>query len=185
MLDELINSDPKNVGEITLTRFLDASVDLVWKNWTEPQHIKTWWGPKGFICTFANVDLRVGGVSLFCMRSPEGRDYWSTGIFREIVMPSLIVCSDSFADERGNIVPASFYGMNSDQPLEMQWIVTFEDDKGKTKFTIRHSGLLKGSMSEQTYQGWSQTLDKFADSLKYSLPRNSNIEKVQQQVNNS
>jgi uncharacterized protein YndB with AHSA1/START domain len=107
------------------------------------------------------------------MRSPEGRDYWSTGIFREIVIASRIVCTDSFADERGNIVPASYYGINSAQPLEMLWTITFEDIKGNTKFTLNHAGLLKGIMSEQTYQSWSQTLDKFSDSLKYSLPRNS------------
>ena len=51
MLDEIFNYDSKKVGEITLTRLFDASPDLVWKNWTEPNHVKTWWGPKGFICT--------------------------------------------------------------------------------------------------------------------------------------
>jgi hypothetical protein len=55
----------------------------------------------------------------------------------------------------------------------MLWTITFEDIKGNTKFTLNHAGLLKGIMSEQTYQSWSQTLDKFSDSLKYSLPRNS------------
>ena len=184
MLDEIFNYDSKKVGEITLTRLFDASPDLVWKNWTEPNHVKTWWGPKGFICTFADIDLRVGGVALYCMRSPEGRDYWSTGIFREILKPSRIACTDSFADERGNVVPASFYGMNSDQPLEMLWTVTFENIKEKTKFTLNHSGLLIGTMSEQTYQGWSQTLDKFSDSLKYSLPGNS-TSNIKKQLNHS
>jgi uncharacterized protein YndB with AHSA1/START domain len=184
MLDEIFNHDSKKVGEITLTRLFDASPDLVWKNWTEPHHVKTWWGPKGFICTFADIDLHVGGVALYCMRSPEGRDYWSTGIFREILKLSRIICTDSFADERGNVVPASFYGMNSDQPLEMLWTVTFENIKGKTKFTLNHSGLLKGTMSDQTYLGWCQTLDKFSDSLKYALPGNSTAN-INQQLNHS
>ena len=184
MLDKLYNTESKKVGKITLTRLFDASPDLVWKTWTEPLHIKSWWGPKGFICTFADIDLHVGGVALYCMRSPEGQDIWSTGIFREIVLPSRIVCTVSFADERGNVVPASYYGMSSDQPLEMLWTVTFEDFNSKTKFTLHHSGLLVGSMSDQTYQGWSQTLDKFSDSLKYSLPRNS-ISNIKQQLNHS
>ena len=74
--------------------------------------------------------------------------------------------------------------MSSDQPLEMLWTITFENIKGKTKFTLNHSGLLKGSMSEKTYQGWSQTLDKFSDSLKYSLPVNS-ISNIKQRLNHS
>jgi uncharacterized protein YndB with AHSA1/START domain len=123
-------------------------------------------------------------VALYCMRSPEGRDYWSTGIFRELVKPTRIVCTDSFADERGNVVPASFYGMNSDQPLEMLWTVTFDNINGQTKFTLNHSGLFKGTMSEQTFQGWNQILEKFTDSLKYSLPGKS-TSNINQQLNHS
>jgi uncharacterized protein YndB with AHSA1/START domain len=164
----------KNNGcEITITRIFNATRDLVWKTWTEPERIKRWWGPKDFTSTVCNIDLRVGGVLLFCMRSPEGRDFWSTGIFREIVDHSLIVCTDSFADERGNIVPASHYGMNSDFPLEMLWTITFEDFKGNTKFTLMHSGLPIGEMADLTNQGWNESMDKFAETLKYSLPRNN------------
>jgi uncharacterized protein YndB with AHSA1/START domain len=182
-MSEEKNSYIKKAGEIKITRFFDASRDLVWKNWTEPEHIKTWWGPKGFTCSFVNIDLHVGGVALYCMRSSEGLDYWSTGIYREIVKPSRIVCTDSFADERGNIVPASYYGLSSDQPLKMVWIVTFEVINDKTKFTLKHSGLLAGSMCDLTYQGWNESLDKFEDSLKYSLPRDS--KDLRQQIKNS
>jgi uncharacterized protein YndB with AHSA1/START domain len=185
MSEEINNSVSKKLGEITITRFFDASRDLIWKVWTEPEHIKRWWGPKGFTAPLCKIDFRVGGVALYCMRSPEGKDYWSTGIFREILKPSRIVCTDSFADERGNVVPASYYGMSSDLPLEMLWTVTFEQYKGNTKFILRHSGLLTGSMSDLTYQGWSQSLDKFTDTLKYSLPRHSNSENIKQQINHS
>ena len=172
MLENNIYS-PQNRGEIIITRYFNATRDLVWKTWTESEHIKRWWGPKGFTSPFCNIDFRVGGVLLFCMRSPEGRDFWSTGIFREIVKPSFIVCTDSFADERGNIVPASYYGMNGDFPLEMLWTITFEEINGNTKFTLMHSGLPSGEMSEMTKQGWDQSLDKFAETLKYSVPRNN------------
>ena len=173
MSEEKNISVNKTGGEINITRFFDATRDLVWKTWTEPERIKRWWGPKNFISTFCNIDLHVGGVLLFCMRSPEGRDFWSTGIFREVVDHSLIVCTDSFADERGNIVPASYYGMNADFPLEMLWTITFEEFKGNTKFTLRHSGLPLGEMVNLTKQGWNESLDKFAETLKYSLPRNT------------
>ena len=86
-------------GEITITRYFNATRDLMWKTWTEPERIKTWWGPKGYTSPICKIDFCVGGVLLFCMRSPDGRDYWSTGLFREIVEPSRIVCTDSFADE--------------------------------------------------------------------------------------
>jgi uncharacterized protein YndB with AHSA1/START domain len=108
------------------------------------------------------------------MRSPEGRDFWSTGIFREIVSLERIVCTDCFADEKGNIVPASHYGMSMDFPLEMLWTITFQENNGETRFSLRYSGTPSGNINDMANKGWNQSLDKFADTLKYSLPRKSN-----------
>ena len=100
------------------------------------------------------------------MRSPEGKDYWSTGVYREIVPLQRIVCTDSFADEQGNVVPATYYGMSPDFPLEMLVTVTFEDQAGKTRMTLKHTGLPTGDMREETGAGWNQSFDKLAASLK-------------------
>jgi uncharacterized protein YndB with AHSA1/START domain len=100
------------------------------------------------------------------MRSPEGREFWNTGVYREIVEPERIVCTDCFADEKGNVVPASHYGMSSDFPLELRWTVTFEEHEGKTKLTLGHTGLPSGTMSDMTGQGWNQSFDKLAKSLE-------------------
>ena len=56
----------------------------------------------------------MGGKFLYCMRSPEGKDYWDTGVYREIVWLERIVFTDSFADQKGNVVPATQYGMSAD-----------------------------------------------------------------------
>jgi hypothetical protein len=63
---------------------------------------------------------------------PEGQDYWSTDVYRGIVPQERIVCIDSFADEKGNPVPASHYGMG-DGPAELQVMVTFEEHEGKQR----------------------------------------------------
>ncbi len=100
------------------------------------------------------------------MRSPDGKDYWSTGVYREIVVPERIVCTDSFADEKGNVVPASHYGMPGDWPSELLVTVTFEEHNGKAKMTLRHVGLPAGTMSDLTNAGWNESFDKLADSFK-------------------
>lgn len=155
--------------ELVIERTFDAPRELVWKAWTEPERMMRWWGPKGFTCPHCEIDLRVGGKYLNCMRGPAGtdfdKDYWSTGVYREIVPLERIVCTDSFADESGNVVPASHYGMTGDFPLEMLVTVTFEEHEGKTKMTLRHAGLPAGEMSEGAQQGWSESFDKLAESL--------------------
>jgi len=152
--------------ELVITRVFDAPRELVWKAWTEPERFMQWWGPKGFTSPVCKIDLRVGGKYLNCMRSPEGKDYWSTGVYREVVEPERIVCTDSFADAEGNVVPATHYEMSADSPLEMLVTVTFEKHEGTTKLTLQHVGLPAGEMSELTGAGWNESFDKLAESLK-------------------
>ena len=152
--------------EIVITRIFDAPRDLVWKAWTDPEHFKRWWGPKDFTSPFCKIDLRVGGKYLNCMRSPEGQDFWTTGVYREIVPLERIVYTDSFADREGNVVPATHYGMSADFPLELLLTVTFEEQGGKTKMTLRHVGIPAGEMSDLTAAGWNESFDKLSESLK-------------------
>jgi len=84
-----------------VARDFDAPREMVFKAWTEQDRLKHWWGPRGFTTPFCEIDLRPGGVFLFCMRSPEGRDSWGRSVFREIVVPERLVLAMSFADAEG------------------------------------------------------------------------------------
>jgi len=126
-----------------------------------------WWGPRDYTSPACKIDFRVGGAYLFCMRSPEGQDLWSTGVYREIVPPERIVYTDDFADEKGNVVSPAEYGIPGEWP-EGPSLVTliFEEHEGKTKLTLRHAGLPAGEMSEMAEAGWNESLDKLAASLR-------------------
>jgi|SRR5215203_1625318 len=124
-----------------------------------------WWGPKGFTTPFCAVDLREGGVFLYCMRSPEGRDFWGRGVFREIVVPERIVFAMSFADAGGNVVPATHYGMSPEWPLETLLTVAFEEAAGKTRATLRYEGVPPGADRDGTRQGWSESLERLGEYL--------------------
>jgi uncharacterized protein YndB with AHSA1/START domain len=100
------------------------------------------------------------------MRAPDGKDYWSTVVYRQIIPLEKIVMTDSFADKKGNVVPGTRYGMSDDFPLEMLVTVTFEECDGKTKMTLRHVGIPSGIMSDMTSASWSTSFDKLAESLK-------------------
>ena len=161
-----IGAKPANQALI-ITRVFDSPRELVWKAWTDPEHLMRWWGPKIFTSPACKIDFRVRGQYLFCMRSPEGKDFWSTGVYREIVPMERFVYSDNFADEKGNIVPPSHYGLPGENwPKEIVVTVTFEDLKGKTKMTLQCVGFPDGQMSEMAKAGWNESFDKLAASLK-------------------
>lgn len=158
--------------DLTITRVFDAPVERVWRAWTIPEQTRRWWGPKIFTSPSCRTDLRVGGKYLFCMRSDSGPDawqkgLWSTGVYKEIVPFKKIVFTDCFADEHGNVVSPVYYGMPADFPLELLVTVTFEKQEGnKTKMTLVHSGMPEGEHYQGAYQGWNESFDKLAESLK-------------------
>ncbi|MES2848613.1 MAG: SRPBCC domain-containing protein [Bacteroidota bacterium] len=71
--------------EIVSKRLLDAGNDTVYRAWSDPGHLKNWWGPHGFTNTFTEFDLRPGGKWSLVMHGPDGKDYQSEIIFEDIV----------------------------------------------------------------------------------------------------
>jgi len=150
---------------ITITRTFDAPRERVWEQWTDPNHYMCWWGPKDFTAPYAKLDLRPGGKYLSCMRGPDGKEYWDAGKYEEIDNLKRIVYTDFFADEHGNPVAPSYYGMKGDEPVEMAVQVNLEDIGGKTRLTLEQCGLTDRDMLDQSKEGWNQSFDKLAQCL--------------------
>ncbi|MCW3126007.1 MAG: polyketide cyclase [Bacteroidetes bacterium] len=77
--------------ELTITRLIDAPRELVWLVWTDPDHIRNWWGPTGFTNTIATMNVKPGGIWEFVMHSPDGTDFKNKSIYKEVVKPERIV----------------------------------------------------------------------------------------------
>lgn len=153
--------------ELVSTRTINAPREMVFKAWTEPEHLKRWWGPRGFTAPHVTIDPRPGGVYHYVMRSPDGQEFWGKGVFREIVRPERIVYMDSFSDEAGNLVEPTHYGMSPDFPAQTLITVTFAEHQGKTEVTLRYSvGSASAIDRENMQQGWAESLDRLAEYLE-------------------
>jgi uncharacterized protein YndB with AHSA1/START domain len=147
----------KNI--ISIKRTLDLPLDSVWKAWTEAESFKQWWGPSDYTCPHCKIDFKVGGHYLACMQSKNGDNVWSTGSFLEIEDHKKIVYTDSFADSKGNKVPASTYGIKGEWPLELIVTIELEEVNGKTDMLLTHEGISE-AMHVDCISGWNQSLDK-------------------------
>lgn len=149
---------------LIFSRLLSASPEVVWKAWTEADLLKAWWGPMGFTVPLCELDAQVGGKYFYCMRGPmpdgEILEVYATGRYLEVVPGKKLAFTDSFADEKGNVVPGTHYGMEG-MPLEMLVEVNLEAEGGKTRMIIRHIGLPMDTV-EMTSSGWNQSFDKLA-----------------------
>src|SRR5215469_2694594 len=77
--------------ELTITKLLNAPVELVWKVWTDPEHIKYWWGPNGFTNTISEMAVKPGGDWNLIMHGPDGKDYKNKSVFKEVIKNEKIV----------------------------------------------------------------------------------------------
>ncbi|MDW5562207.1 MAG: SRPBCC domain-containing protein [Methanomassiliicoccus sp.] len=159
---------------LTIRHTYKADRGRLWKAWTDPEAFKIWWGPRNFTTPVSKMDLRVGGSFLYCSRSPEGREVWSTGTYKEIAPLSKLVFTDSFADPLGKVVPASRYGMPGFWPLEMVVTVRLEDRGGTTEMEVVQSSVPMGMAWEMVMAGWKESFDKLDEYLetgKVNVPK--------------
>ncbi len=71
--------------EIVMTRTFDAPRELVFEAMTKPEHMKEWWGPRGYTMPVCEIDLRPGGEYRFVSADADGNEYAFRGEYREIV----------------------------------------------------------------------------------------------------
>lgn len=76
--------------EIVTTRIFDVPKSLLFRAWSDPLHLKNWWGPAGFTNTFTEFDFRVGGKWSFVMHGPDKGNYVNECEFIHIESPSII-----------------------------------------------------------------------------------------------
>lgn len=154
-----------------ITRTFDAPRDLVFKVWTDAEHLKNWFGPKGATMIASKIDLRPGGIYHYGMTAADGMEVWGRWVFREIDPPKKLVFVTSFSNRAGEIAPRPFPG---DWPHELLSTITFIEFNGKTTVTVEWTPInateaeveFFTSMHESMNQGWGGTLDKLGEHLK-------------------
>jgi uncharacterized protein YndB with AHSA1/START domain len=140
--------------ELRITRVFDAPRPLVFKAWTQPEHLARWWGPRGFTLPSCQLDLRPGGAYHFHMRGPDGDDHWTQGVIREVVEPERIVMAGCWVDGNGN--PRS---------PETVTTVMLEDLEGKTRLTLHQLVFESVTARDAHHGGWSSSFDRLAEYL--------------------
>jgi uncharacterized protein YndB with AHSA1/START domain len=150
-----------------IRRVVRAPRELVWRLWTEREHLAQWFGPKGCTIPVCEIDLRPGGTFHYCMRFAGGADMWGKWVFTEVAAPDRLAMVTSFSDQTGSTCRAPFDGW----PLEMTTIVTFEEHAGigkGTVVTVTSSAHQASAAEQKTFddhhgsmqQGWSGTFEQ-------------------------
>jgi uncharacterized protein YndB with AHSA1/START domain len=156
-LDELLRT-----RDLVVTRLFNAPVERVWHAWTESDDVKEWWGPLGFSAPIANMDVRVGGTSLVCMRSPDGVEFYNTWTYRRVDRLERLEFVVGFANAKGEQVTPAELGLPPELSREVPHVVVFVADSDRTVMTVTEQGYTSEHMLEMSKLGLEQCLDKMA-----------------------
>ena len=141
--------------DLIITRQIAAPRRLIWKAWTDPEHLKQWWAPAPITTPECEMDLRPGGTLRTLMRAPDGTEYPTSGCFLELVENERIVFTDAL---EAGWRPAA-------KPF-FTAIITMEDHNGGTRYTAR--ALHKNDADRETHEkmgfheGWGTCIDQLA-----------------------
>jgi uncharacterized protein YndB with AHSA1/START domain len=135
---------------LVIHRTFEAPRILVWKAWTESDHLLRWLCPAGFNVLFVENDLRVGGVWRSGMRSPDGEDFIHRGEYLEIEKPSRLVFTHRW--ERNHIEP----------PANTKITVILSESGAVTQMTFIHAGLATEESACSHRNGWTGAFDNLA-----------------------
>ena len=159
-------SDYAETYDVVVTRVLGAPVEQVWKAWSDPAYVMRWWGPTGFTSPSAEMDFRVGGASLVCMRAPAeygGQDFYNTWTYTTIDPHERIEFVSNFADEDGTHIDRAAMGMPPGVPFDVPHVITFEAaGEGRTEMTVTEHGYTTEQARDLSRAGMEQCLDKMA-----------------------
>lgn len=154
--------DVRAVGEreIVMQRDFAAPRALVFRAYTEPALLQRWLGVfGGWTLPICTIDLRVGGAYRWVWRHVDGREMTVRGIYREILAPERIVCTERFDD-------AWYEGeaLNTTSLIEIpggtSLVVTLDYESAATRDAVLRSPMERGVA--QSYENLAALVGKLS-----------------------
>jgi uncharacterized protein YndB with AHSA1/START domain len=155
--NRLVTPDPTR--DLVLERIVDVPRDLVWKAWTEPEHLSKWFTPAPWTVADCEVDLRPGGIFRTVMRSPDGTEHPNVGCYLEVVPNERLVWTDA-------LLPGYRPAAN---PF-FTAIISLEALGDRTRYTavaLHHDEATRQRHEEMGFHaGWGMVLDQLVAHIK-------------------
>ncbi|RLQ86569.1 SRPBCC domain-containing protein [Mycetocola zhadangensis] len=158
------NSQP--TFDVHATRTFPVSVEAVFAAWTEGDLVKQWWGPLGFTCPMAEMDVRSGGVSVVAMRAPAefgGAVMYNTWTYTKVDPPNRLEYDMRFSTPEGQPISPASAGIPGGVPDFVPHVVLFDRlDDHRSRVSVTESGYTAHDARAMSLAGLEECLDKLA-----------------------
>jgi len=139
-------------ASVILRRTIPVTPERLFKAWTDPAQLGTWFGPPGHAASVEEMDVRVGGRYRFGMVGPAlGEPKFVFGEYREITPPSRV----SFT-----------WSWEHDDVKNTLVTIDFNEVPGGTELVLMHAKLPHDKAIQSHTAGWTGTLDRLVQTIQ-------------------
>lgn len=133
---------------LVMKHTFNAPIERVYDAWLTPEIMREFYCPGDTVCPVAEVDARVGGSFRIVIRHTDGEEFVSYGVYRELVRPTKIVCTQQWAED--------------DRTLERETLLTLEFAPlgAQTELTLTHENFRDAQQRDNHIHGWTACLEK-------------------------
>jgi uncharacterized protein YndB with AHSA1/START domain len=147
---------------VIVTRLFSAPIERVFAAFTTEADVLRWWGPDNYSCPVARMDVRPGGTSVVCMRSPDGQETWMRWDYTAVETPNRLEYIQNLSDADGNAIDPTTIGMPPDFPRDVATVVALTAVGDKTELVMTEHTTTSAFMMEMSKLGLEQCMDKMA-----------------------
>ena len=148
--------------DLVLERVVDIPPRLVWRAWTEPQHLMKWFTPKPWTTTNCQIDLKPGGRFFTAMRGPEGPEHKNEGCYLEVVPEKRLIWTGALT--------AGYRPQAEEAPFLMTAMIElFPEGNGcRYRATVMHADESGRQQHEEMgfHAGWGKALEQLVEYMK-------------------
>jgi uncharacterized protein YndB with AHSA1/START domain len=155
--------------DLAFERIVDVPKELVWKAWTQPQHLKPWFCPLPWKTIDCEIDLRPGGIFRTVMQSPEGKKFPNSGCYLEVIENERLTWTNALLP---GFRPAGLDTTCGDEEVQFFFTATIElaahDNGTRYIATVIHGeeAARKQHAAMGFEQGWGTALDQLVAHIK-------------------
>ena len=146
----------KKNNTITIKRYFNAKLSLVWDAFTVAEILDKWWAPKPWKSKTKSMNFSEGGKRFYAMVGPEGEEHWGLTTY-EIIQPRILFSGlDEFCDKDGNL--------NTELP-KSYWETKFKVSGIKTVVEIKTTYSDAAQLEAMIQMGFKEGLTKAMEEL--------------------
>lgn len=154
----MTNFNPET--DLKLERVVDIAPDLIWKAWTQPEHLTPWFCPLPWKTIDCRIDLKPGGGFYTLMQGPQGEEHGGECCYLEVVPERLLVWTSALM--------SGYRPGQSEMPFTAFIILESLDEGSRYRVILKHKNSEDKTRHEEMgfQQGWSAALDQLVTYMK-------------------